>query len=78
MSTRQVRRTQRTVHLIAGAAIMVSFYGPEPAGEALQGVLTFVLLPAVALSGMAMWQAPRLRRLRRGRAGVRRAAWTRR
>lgn len=33
-----------------------------PAGRELEDVIRFVVFPLLALSGIAMWQAPRLRR----------------
>jgi thiosulfate reductase cytochrome b subunit len=62
------RKVQRVVHL-AGAAILLAYvYAPLEAQ--LQDVVRFVVFPALVVTGIAMWQAPRIRRTLKGiRAG---------
>src|SRR5262245_8501332 len=54
------RRLERAMHLLAGAILLTYVHLPEPGR--LGDVIRFVVFPVLALSGTAMWQAPRLRR----------------
>lgn len=63
MTAAQQRRVQRGVHLAAGFLLIAYVYGPLAAP--FQDAVRFVALPALAVTGIAMWQAPRIRRLRR-------------
>jgi hypothetical protein len=58
-----VRKLERLVHLGAGGALLAYIYAPfgEPLGDAIR----FAILPVLTMSGIAMWQAPRLRRILR-------------
>jgi thiosulfate reductase cytochrome b subunit len=63
MTAAQQRKAQRRVHL-AGALLLIAYlYAPLEAQ--LQDAVRFVGLPALVLTGIAMWQAPRIRRLRK-------------
>lgn len=64
------RKAQRVVHL-AGAAVLLAYvYAPLEAQ--LQDFVRFVVFPVLTLTGIAMWQAPRIRRaLRAVRTGDR-------
>ena len=61
MNAAQQRKAQRLVHLIAAIAIVADAYGPG--GTALHDVVCFLALPVLALTGILVWQAPRIRRL---------------
>jgi hydrogenase-4 membrane subunit HyfE len=63
MTPAQQRRAQRRVHLAAGLLLIAYLYVPLEAQ--LQDAVRFLVLPALVLTGIAMWQAPRVRRLRR-------------
>jgi len=65
---RQLRTWQRRAHLLAGLAVVIQLYADPAADSPLAVAVRWVLLPALVVSGMAMWQAPRLRRLARGRS----------
>jgi hypothetical protein len=65
---RQLRTWQRRAHLLAGLAVAAHVYVGAVAESPLGAAVRWVLLPALVASGMAMWQAPRLRRLARGRS----------
>jgi len=66
MRPAQQRKAQRAVHL--AAALMLVAYVYAPVGAHLQDGVRFVGLPLLALTGVAMWQAARIRRLRRAAA----------
>lgn len=64
MTPGQQRKAQRAVHLAAG--LLVVGYVYAPLGSQIQHVVRLVILPVLVLTGVAMWQAARFRRMRRG------------
>jgi hypothetical protein len=60
VSAGALRRAQRRVHLLAGAVLAAYLYAPL--GGDLQDVVRFVIFPILVLTGIAMWQAARIRR----------------
>jgi hypothetical protein len=60
MSPGAQRRAQRRVHLLAGALLAAYVYAPL--GTGLEDVIRFAVFPILALTGIAMWQAARIRR----------------
>lgn len=67
---KQVRTRQRAAHLIAGVLVLVAVYAGPLLGPVFAAVVQWIAFPVLALSGMAMWQWPRIRRVLRGRAGA--------
>jgi hypothetical protein len=68
MTAGALRRAQRRLHLLAGAVLFAYVYAPL--GAELEEVVRFAVLPVLALTGIAMWQAARIRRgLRSLRSG---------
>ena len=66
---RRARFLQRGVHLVTGFALVAYVYAtPEPESPLTVGIR--VLEPVVVLSGVAMWQWPRVRKYLRRRAGA--------
>jgi hypothetical protein len=63
MTAAQQRRAQRLVHLVAAVVLIAYLYAPLEAQ--LQDAIRFLVLPLLVLTGIAMWQAPRIRRLRK-------------
>jgi thiosulfate reductase cytochrome b subunit len=63
MTAGQQRKVQRVVHL--AAALVLAAYVYAPLEPQLQTAVRFVVLPVLVLTGIAMWQAARIRRLRR-------------
>jgi hypothetical protein len=59
MSPGAQRRAQRRVHLLAGAVLAAYVYAPL--GPELEHVVRFAIFPSLALTGIAMWQAARIR-----------------
>lgn len=66
MTAAEQRKALRAVHLITGLALVAYVYLPAPAE--LREVVRFLILPVLVLTGVAMWQAPHLRRLRKTRS----------
>jgi hypothetical protein len=48
------------MHLLTAALLLGYVYAPT--GGELEAPIRYVVFPLLAVSGMAMWQAPRLRR----------------
>ena len=69
MTSRTIRRAERAAHLIWAAVLILSAYDLLPPwGDPL---VRWVVVPAAAASGFAMWFAAPLRRLaRRVRSSV--------
>jgi len=63
MTVRQQRQLQRTVHLLAGVLLLGYVYAPAP--SRVQELVRFLMFPLLVATGVAMWQAPRIRRLRK-------------
>jgi hypothetical protein len=60
VSAGALRRAQRRAHLLAGAVLLAYVYAPL--GAELEAVVRFAVFPILALTGIAMWQAARIRR----------------
>ena len=63
MTAAQKRRAQRAVHLVAALVLIAYLYAPLDAQ--LENAARFLVLPVLVVTGIAMWQAPRIRRLRK-------------
>jgi thiosulfate reductase cytochrome b subunit len=63
MTAAQQRKVQRVVHLAAALLLVAYLYAPLEAQ--LQDAVRFIVLPLLVVTGIAMWQAPRIRRLRK-------------
>jgi hypothetical protein len=60
MTAAQQRKAQRAIHLIAALVLVAYLYAPLEGR--LEDAVRFVILPVLVLTGIAMWQAPRIRR----------------
>jgi len=67
MSNKQMRQIVRLLHLVSSFALGAFIYGPWGAGSTLEGLIQFLVFPALAVTGLVLWQQPRLAKLRRGR-----------
>jgi hypothetical protein len=67
---KQVRTRQRAAHLITGVLVLIAVYAGPLLGPVFAAVVQWVAFPLLVLSGLAMWQWPRIRRVLRGRAGA--------
>ena len=68
MTAAQQRKVQRIIHLTTGLMVGIYVYA-SPSG-AVEMVIRFVALPVLVITGILMWQAPRIRRLRKARSGA--------
>lgn len=67
---RRGRQLQRAAHLVAAIPVLAYIYATPAGDAALTTVVRGVVVPVLVVSGLLLWQAPRLRRwrARRGRA----------
>jgi hypothetical protein len=73
MTAGRLRRAQRRAHLLAAVLLLAYVYAPLE--SQLEDVIRFAAFPVLALTGIAMWQAARIRRrLAAVRASLRRAS----
>jgi hypothetical protein len=63
LSPARLRRAQRRAHLLAAALLLAYVYAPLE--TELRNVVRFAVIPTLAVTGIAMWQAPRIRRVSR-------------
>lgn len=61
-TSRRTRDLQRVVHLATGVALLAYVYAGPPPSSGLAVAVRSFLLPVLVLSGIAMWQWPKLRR----------------
>lgn len=67
ITNRTIRTYLRYAHLFEGLLIVLYFYTPLGDNEVYRGVLQFLLLPLITVSGFSMWLTPRWTKLlRRG------------
>jgi len=62
---RRVRTAQRAVHMVSGVLLLAFVYLTPAADSVLTDLMRWLVFPVLAGTGIAMWQWPRLRRLRR-------------
>lgn len=63
VSPATLRKAQRRAHLLGAAVLLAYVYAPLK--TELQDVVRFAVFPALVLTGIAMWQALRIRRISR-------------
>lgn len=61
MSNKQFRQTVRIGHIIEGVMIALYLYSPTLAANVVYaGIVKFVVFPAIVISGLLLWQQPRV------------------
>ena len=63
LSNKRVRDLQRVVHLTGGLLVMAAIYSPLGGQTVLDVLVQGVAIPLMVATGLAIWQAERLRRL---------------
>ncbi len=67
MNGRQLRTALRGAHIVAGLVAGFLLYAvPMVSAETARTVLSFVIVPLLVLTGVAMWQQAKLRRVFKG------------
>jgi hypothetical protein len=62
MNAAQLRRMLRFAHLFLGAALVIYVYSPLHANPLFTDIIRYLAVPALVLSGVAMWQQGRISR----------------
>lgn len=62
---KRTRALQRRLHLLTGFVIVVYIYAAPALDPAVAAGVRWFVLPVLVISGVAMWQWPRLRRVAR-------------
>jgi len=66
---RQVRDLQRAAHLVAALVLLVYVYAAPLLGAGFISAVRWMVVPALVVSGVALWQWHRLRSRLRTRKG---------
>lgn len=69
MSAARFRTIFRWAHIAVGMFVGAYFYSPLSGTAWALPLIKFVLIPGLVISGVAMWQQPRIMRRLRGKAG---------
>ena len=68
MSSKQIRNAVRIAHIIEGAMIAAFIYAtPLRSNDIYTALIQFLILPLLIISGLVMWQLPRLNKWRNTR-----------
>lgn len=71
MSVKNLKTIERTIHLLGAAILLVFVYTSRLDDAAWISLVRFVVIPMLSLSGLVLWQAPRVVRLTRREAVAR-------
>lgn len=66
---KRTRDAQRALHLVAAAVLGTYVYSPWGGDPTFAALTRVVLVPVLVLTGLAMWQWPRVGRALRARRG---------
>lgn len=65
ISPKQGRDIQRSVHLATALVLLAYLYTPLNTNGVFDVMIRAIVIPLLILSGVVMWQMPRIRRWRR-------------
>lgn len=60
VGNRQLRNVVRALHIAVGVSLILLVYSPLGDSAAFVAFNQFVAIPLVTLSGLALWQQPKL------------------
>jgi len=63
MANRRLRLLVRAAHIVEGLMLALYVYTPLQENPLFAGLIAYLVLPALFLSGLALWQQPRLMKL---------------
>lgn len=66
-SRRHPRTLQRALHVVAGIAMLAHIYLTPAAGSLADVAVRWGAAPAVVISGLVLWQGPKIKRRIRSR-----------
>lgn len=61
-NTRQLRDQLRLIHILASVSLGIVIYSPWHSHPLVLMTLSFVIFPILSLTGLWMWQAPRIKK----------------
>jgi hypothetical protein len=67
VSSKKQRQILRTAHLVAFAILATYLYSPLSSNAVFSVMVRVMVVPMLMVTGLLMWQLPRLRRWMRGR-----------
>jgi len=70
VSNKRQRDMQRAVHIVGGLLLLMYVYSPAGAVPVFGLLMQVVVMPVLILSGVLMWQGPRLRKVMQDRRGA--------
>lgn len=71
MSNKQLRNFFRYAHIVGGVLIAIFIYSSTLRGDPMYvSLIQFVVTPLIILSGVGIWQMPRLNKWRHSRGRV--------
>lgn len=70
ISNNRIRTIQRTMHLVASGYLLLYFYTPLGNDQIATMIIRGLVIPMLILTGLVMWQLPRLSKLLRGKQRV--------
>jgi hypothetical protein len=62
MNLGTLRRIQRITHLFGAGLLLFAVYSGAITSEPWLGLIRFIVIPVLAVSGLAMWFAPKILR----------------
>lgn len=68
ISNHRIRTMQRAMHLVAAAYLLFYLYGPLGQEPIVANITKFLVIPLLLITGMVMWQLPKLSRAFRKKA----------
>jgi len=68
MSNKKLRQTARIFHIIEAFVLAVLVYGPWGDGSLLELSIQYLFFPALVISGILMWQQPRITKFFRSKS----------
>lgn len=60
MSNKRIRQLVRWLHIVEAGVLGAFIYGPWGDGSLLEAAIQFGFFPALGVSGLIMWQQPRI------------------
>lgn len=70
MSNKQLRNLTRIIHLITAVLIGLAIYSPLRADPTFMLLSQVLIIPVLTISGVVMWQQPKIMKLLRGSGGT--------
>jgi UPF0716 family protein affecting phage T7 exclusion len=71
LSAKTRRDVQRSAHLVASVILLAYLYTPLGDNDVIGVMIRVMVVPVLAVTGLLMWQWPRVRRMLRARRAQR-------